>query len=99
MLCFPVQGLREFINEVNTLASLQHPNICKLVGFHAREDDSGPRMLIYERLCRGSLDHLLFGKSDGPSIDWNTRLKIAICAAQGLTYLHEEGPFQVIIYI
>ncbi|KAL2337596.1 hypothetical protein Fmac_012042 [Flemingia macrophylla] len=87
------QGLKEFVSDVNTLASLQHPNLCKLLGFHAR-DGSDPRMLVYERLCHGSLDRLLFGRSDGPSIDWNSRMKIAICAAQGLAFLHEEGPFQ-----
>ncbi|OIW00905.1 hypothetical protein TanjilG_19846 [Lupinus angustifolius] len=87
------KGLKEFINEVNTLASLQHPYICKLLGFHARVG-SEPRMLVFEKLCHGSLDHLLFGKFDGPPLDWNTRIKIAICAAQGLTFLHEEGPFQ-----
>ena len=89
------QGLKEFINEINTLSSLQHPNLCKLLGFHAREG-SDKRMLIYERLSHGSLDRLLFGRPDGPPIDWNTRMKIALCAAQGLTFLHEEGPFQVI---
>ncbi|KAH8505884.1 hypothetical protein Peur_044816 [Populus x canadensis] len=87
------QGLKEFINEVNTLASLQHPNLCKLLGYHAR-DGSDQRMLVYERLYHGSLDRLLYGRSDGPPIDWNTRMKIALCAAQGLTFLHEEGPFQ-----
>lgn len=88
------QGFREFFNEVNTLASLQHPNLCKLLGFHAR-DGSEQRMLVYERLFHGSLDRLLYSRSDGPLIDWNSRMKIALCAAQGLTFLHEEGPFQV----
>ncbi|KAG6596308.1 Serine/threonine-protein kinase PCRK1, partial [Cucurbita argyrosperma subsp. sororia] len=87
------QGLREFVNEVNTLASLQHPNLCKLLGFHAR-DGSEQRLLVYERLFHGSLDRLLYSRSDGPLIDWNSRMKIALCAAQGLTFLHEEGPFQ-----
>ncbi|XP_044474036.1 probable serine/threonine-protein kinase PBL1 [Mangifera indica] len=87
------QGLKEFISEVNTLASLQHVNLCKLLGYHAC-DGSEQRMLIYERLSHGSLDRLLFGRLDGPPIDWNTRMKIALCAAQGLTFLHEEGPFQ-----
>ncbi|KAF8059958.1 hypothetical protein N665_1223s0016 [Sinapis alba] len=87
------QSIREFINEVNTLASLQHQNLCKLVGYHAR-DGSDTRMLVYERLAHGSLDRLLHGRSDGPPLDWNTRMKIALCAAQGLTFLHEEGPFQ-----
>ncbi|KAK7260129.1 hypothetical protein RIF29_25919 [Crotalaria pallida] len=86
-------GLKEFINEVNTLASLQNPNLCKLLGFHA-SDGSEPRMLVYERLYHGSLDRHLFGKFDGPPLDWNSRIKIAICAAQGLAFLHEEGPFQ-----
>ena len=88
------QGLKEFVSEVNTLASLQHPYLCKLIGFHAREG-SDRRMLVYERLFHGSLDRLLYGRTDGPPIDWNARMKVALCAAQGLTFLHEEGPFQV----
>ncbi|XP_065852896.1 probable serine/threonine-protein kinase PBL1 [Euphorbia lathyris] len=87
------QGFKEFINEINTLASLRHPNLCKLLGYHAR-DGSEQKMLVYERLYHGSLDRLLYGRSDGPPVDWNTRMKIALCAAQGLTFLHEEGPFQ-----
>ena len=83
------------MNEVNTLASLQHPNLCKLIGFHAR-DGTEQRMLVYERLVHGSLDRLLYGRSDGPPIDWNARMKVALYAAQGLTFLHEEGPFQVL---
>ncbi|XP_048600775.1 probable serine/threonine-protein kinase PBL18 isoform X2 [Brassica napus] len=71
----------------------QHQNLCKLLGYHAREG-SDTRMLVYERLALGSLDRLLHGRSDGPPLDWNTRMKIALCAAQGLTFLHEEGPFQ-----
>lgn len=87
------QGLKDFISEVNTLASLQHPYLCKLLGFHAREG-SDQRILVYERLHHGSLDQLLYGRSDGPPIDWCTRIKVALCAAQGLAFLHEEGPFQ-----
>ncbi|KAK4342607.1 hypothetical protein RND71_038423 [Anisodus tanguticus] len=91
------QGLKEFVTEVNTLASLQHSSLCKLIGFHAREG-SEHRMLVYERLFHGSLDRLLFVRSDGPPIDWNARMKIALCAAQGLTFLHEEGPFQAMFH-
>ncbi|KAJ8753918.1 hypothetical protein K2173_000172 [Erythroxylum novogranatense] len=87
------QGLKEFTSEANTLASMRHPNLCKLLGYYAR-DRSELRMLVYERLYHGSLDRLLYGRSDGPPIDWNTRMKIALGAAQGLTFLHEEGPFQ-----
>ncbi|KAG9155313.1 hypothetical protein Leryth_021717 [Lithospermum erythrorhizon] len=91
------QGMKEFVNEVNTLASLHHPALCKLIGFHAREG-SEYRMLVYERLFHGSLDRILYGRSDGPPMDWNARMKVALCAAQGLTFLHEEGPFQAMFH-
>lgn len=79
---------------MNVLASLQHPYLCKLLGFHAQEG-SDERMLIYERLYHGSIDRLLHGGLDGRSMDWPTRMKVALCAAKGLAFLHEEGPFQV----
>ncbi|KAJ8503664.1 hypothetical protein OPV22_004550 [Ensete ventricosum] len=91
------QGLKEFLNEVNVLASLQHPCLCKLLGFHAQEG-SDEQMLIYERLYHGSLDRLLRGGLDGRSMDWVTRMKVALCAAKGLAFLHEEGPFQAMYY-
>uniref|UniRef100_A0A0A9CS31 Protein kinase domain-containing protein n=1 Tax=Arundo donax TaxID=35708 RepID=A0A0A9CS31_ARUDO len=87
------QSLKEFKTQVNTLASLQHPNLCKLIGYHARED-SNERMLVYERLHHGSLDKLLFGRPDGRFMDWSKRLKVALGAARGLAFLHDEGPFQ-----
>ncbi|KAG6495441.1 hypothetical protein ZIOFF_043265 [Zingiber officinale] len=91
------QNLKEFASEVNIIASLQHPNLCKLIGYYA-QDGSDERMLIYERLYHGSLDRLLHGRSDGPSIDWLTRIKVAVCAARGLAFLHEEGPFQAMYH-
>ncbi|XP_074317530.1 putative serine/threonine-protein kinase PBL18 isoform X1 [Silene latifolia] len=91
--CTTAQGLKDFVNEAKSLASLQHPKLCKLLGYHAREG-SEQRFLIYERLHHGSLDRLLYGRSTGPPIDWSRRVKVALCAAQALTFLHEEGPFQ-----
>ncbi|KAM0844563.1 hypothetical protein ACQ4PT_056967 [Festuca glaucescens] len=87
------QSFKEFKMQVNMLASLQHPNLCKLIGFHAKEESS-ERMLVYELLHHGSLDRLLFGRPDGRFMDWATRLKVALGAAKGLAFLHDEGPFQ-----
>ncbi|XXG39987.1 hypothetical protein AAC387_Pa01g0811 [Persea americana] len=92
-LIHSTQGFKDFVNEIGTLASLQHPHLCKLIGFYAREG-SDQRMVVYERLYHGSLDQLLYGRSDGPPVDWCARIKVAFCAAQGLAFLHEEGPFQ-----
>ncbi|XP_068669043.1 probable serine/threonine-protein kinase PBL11 [Aristolochia californica] len=92
-----IQSMKEFVNEINAVASLQHPQLCKLIGYHAREG-SDQRMLVYERLFHGSLDRLLCGRSDGLPIDWHARTKLALGAAQGLVFLHEEGPFQAMFY-
>lgn len=86
------QTYKEFLMEVNTISCLDHSHLCKLIGFHAREN--GERLLVYERLHRGSLDGLLYGNGSPSLIDWRTRMKIALAVAQGLAYLHEEGPFQ-----
>ncbi|KAK1351523.1 putative serine/threonine-protein kinase PBL1 [Heracleum sosnowskyi] len=91
------QGLKEFLKEVNTLGCLQHPYLCKLLGFHARAGSEW-RMLVYEKLHHGSLDRLLYGRSDGPFLDWPARMKVAICAAKGLTFLHEDGPLQAMFH-
>ncbi|KAE8663191.1 putative transcription factor [Hibiscus syriacus] len=89
-----VAGADELVLRVDDrMVAGVHPNLCKLLGYHAR-DVSEQRMLVYERSFHGSSDRLLYGRSDGPPLDWNTRMKIALCSAQGLTFLHEEGPSQ-----
>lgn len=52
------QGVREFVVEVLTLSLADHPNLVKLIGFCAEEDQ---RMLVYEYMPLGSLENHLFG--------------------------------------
>ncbi|CAN1269691.1 Probable serine/threonine-protein kinase PBL26, partial [Linum perenne] len=48
------------------------------------------RLLVYEYMCKGSLeDHLL--APGGQPLDWFTRMKIALGAAKGLEYLHDKA--------
>ncbi|KAH9294901.1 hypothetical protein KI387_038489, partial [Taxus chinensis] len=87
------QPYEKFIAELSAMASLQHPHVCKLIGFHARQ--SGDRILVYERLAKGSLDRILYIGNGSSTIQWCDRIKIARGAAEGLAFFHEEGPFQV----
>ncbi|VFQ59735.1 unnamed protein product [Cuscuta campestris] len=79
---------REFHAEVEALSRAQHENLVALQGYCSYGSD---RLLIYSYMENGSLDYWLHERVDGsPSLMWNTRLKIALGAARGLSYLHKE---------
>ncbi|KAI4386965.1 hypothetical protein MLD38_004837 [Melastoma candidum] len=72
------QGDHEFCSEVEVLSCAQHRNVVMLIGF-CIEDKR--RLLVYEYICNGQ-------KQD--PLKWSSRRKIAVGAARGLRYLHEE---------
>ncbi|XP_039005859.1 inactive protein kinase SELMODRAFT_444075-like [Hibiscus syriacus] len=80
------QGDHEFCSEVEVLSCAQHRNVVMLIGF-CIEDRR--RLLVYEYICNGSLDSHLYGYHREP-LEWSARQKIAVGAARGLRYLHEE---------
>ncbi|KAK9013883.1 hypothetical protein V6N11_005061 [Hibiscus sabdariffa] len=81
-----LQGTREFVAEVSTLSTAEHPNLVKLIGFCAEDEQ---RLLVYEYMPLGSLeDHLHDLEPNQKPLDWNTRMEIAAGAARGLEYLH-----------
>ncbi|XP_021902442.1 probable serine/threonine-protein kinase PIX13 [Carica papaya] len=78
------QGLEEWQSEVKFLGKFSHPNLVKLLGY-CWEDQQF--LLVYEYMQKGSLESHLFRKGAEP-LAWDTRLKIAIGAGQGLAFLH-----------
>ncbi|XP_074575535.1 serine/threonine-protein kinase PCRK1-like [Curcuma longa] len=90
------QGHKEWITEVDVLGVADHPNLVKLIGCCAENDERGiQRLLVYEYMPNRSVeDHLSLRFAT--TLSWSTRLRIALDAARGLTYLHEEGEFQII---
>ncbi|XP_076893392.1 serine/threonine-protein kinase PCRK1-like [Bidens hawaiensis] len=91
-----LQGHKEWITEVNVLGVVEHPNLVKLVGYCAEDDERGmQRLLVYEYMPNGSVEDHLCSRSGAP-LSWTMRLKVAQDAARGLTYLHEDMDFQII---
>ncbi|WZZ73832.1 hypothetical protein YC2023_085202 [Brassica napus] len=79
------QGHKEWLTEVNYLGQLSHPNLVKLVGYCVEGED---RLLVYEFMPKGSLENHLFRRGAQP-LTWAIRMKVAIGAAKGLTFLHD----------
>ncbi|KAG6520633.1 hypothetical protein ZIOFF_017692 [Zingiber officinale] len=89
-------GHKEWLTEVNVLGVLEHPNLVKLVGYCAEDDERGiQRLLVYEYMPNRSVDDHLSNRSR-TTLSWPMRLRVALDAARGLAYLHEEMEFQII---
>lgn len=82
------QGEKQFRMEVSTISSTHHLNLVRLIGFCS---EGRHKLLVYEFMKNGSLDHLLFvNEAQSEVLNWRYRFNIALGAARGLTYLHEE---------
>ncbi|KAM3200056.1 hypothetical protein P3L10_032417 [Capsicum annuum] len=74
------------MTEVVLLGQLRHPNLVKLIGYCWENEQ---RLLVYEYMTRGNLENQLFRRCS-TSLPWLSRMKIALDAAKGLAFLHEE---------
>ncbi|BBG98989.1 proline extensin-like receptor kinase 1, partial [Prunus dulcis] len=80
------QGEREFQAEIEVISRVHHRHLVSLVGHCI---SGAQRMLIYEFVPNDTLEFHLHGKGR-PTMNWPTRLKIALGSAKGLAYLHED---------
>uniref|UniRef100_A0A0A9HNT6 non-specific serine/threonine protein kinase n=1 Tax=Arundo donax TaxID=35708 RepID=A0A0A9HNT6_ARUDO len=91
-----LQGHKEWMTEVNVLGVVDHPNLVKLIGYCAEDDERGMQLLlVYEFMPNGSLADHLSARSLRPA-SWTMRLRVALDTARGLKYLHEESEFKII---
>ncbi|KAF0928904.1 hypothetical protein E2562_010751 [Oryza meyeriana var. granulata] len=80
------------LGELGFLAKNSHLRIVPLLGHLAMDDEE---LLVYKYMAKGDLTSALHKKSVDAeeglrSLDWITRLKIAIGVAEALCFLHDE---------
>ncbi|CAK7329701.1 unnamed protein product [Dovyalis caffra] len=87
------QRKEAYLLELDCFSKVSHPRLVPLLG-HCLEKEN-EKFLIYKHMPNGDLSSSLYRKTNSEddslkSLDWITRLKIAIGAAEGLSYLHHE---------
>ncbi|ERN03594.1 hypothetical protein AMTRI_Chr05g62090 [Amborella trichopoda] len=87
-------GASEFKAEVAAIASVQHVNLVRLLGFCA---EGSYRHLVYEYVHNGSLDAWIFPEKERHAtskrhepLPWHMRFRVAIDVARALSYLHHD---------
>ncbi|KAF3336368.1 putative serine/threonine-protein kinase [Carex littledalei] len=85
------KSTKQFMNEVEILSGLHHPNLVTLYGSTA--SSSRELLLVYEFVPNGTVaDHLHGPHSSENALTWPVRLSIAIETANALSYLHAVEP-------
>ncbi|KAF5725570.1 putative BRASSINOSTEROID INSENSITIVE 1-associated receptor kinase 1 precursor [Tripterygium wilfordii] len=79
-----IGGQIQFQTEVEMISLAVHRNLITLYGFCITQTE---RLLVYPFMSNGSVASRLKGK---PVLDWGMRKRIALGAARGLLYLHEQ---------
>jgi serine/threonine-protein kinase CTR1 len=81
------KALKEFVDEMDVLCRLDHPNVIAIHGACLE-----PKSLCYvcEFAEKGSLFDVLHHKTHQAKLTWPRRLKLAADAARGMLYLHAK---------
>ncbi|XP_074350139.1 proline-rich receptor-like protein kinase PERK15 isoform X2 [Apium graveolens] len=80
------QGEREFQAEVEIISRVHHKHLVSLVGYCMT---GAERLLVYEFVPNNTLEFHLHGKGR-PTMEFPSRMRIALGSAKGLAYLHED---------
>lgn len=82
-----------YLMELDFFSKVSHTRFVPFLG-HCLENEN-EKFLVYKHMPNGDLSISLYKKTNTEenglqSLDWITRLKIALGAAEGLSYLHNE---------
>ncbi|KAH9614298.1 hypothetical protein KSS87_013361 [Heliosperma pusillum] len=79
---------KEFEIEVGVLGRIRHPNLLPLRAYYL--GPKGEKLLVFDYLTKGSLSSFLHARGPEITIDWPTRMKIALGITRGLNHLHNQ---------
>ncbi|KAK5791894.1 hypothetical protein PVK06_033007 [Gossypium arboreum] len=85
------QGRLQFMQEIEVLSCIRHPNMVLLLGACPEFG-----ILVYEYMSNGSLEDCLFRKGKIPALSWPIRFRIAADIAIGLLFLHQTKPEPIV---
>ncbi|KAK4484742.1 hypothetical protein RD792_007335 [Penstemon davidsonii] len=80
------EELEAFGSEIQTLGSIRHKNIVRLLGWGSNQT---MKLLFYDYLPNGSLSSLLHGAGKGRA-EWEARYEVILGIAHALAYLHHD---------
>ncbi|VVB16440.1 unnamed protein product [Arabis nemorensis] len=84
-------GKREFEQQMEIIGRVgQHPSMVPLRAYYYSKDE---KLMVYDYYPAGNLASLLHGNRGGERmpLDWDSRVKITLAAAKGITHIHAVG--------
>ncbi|XP_054799684.1 probable inactive receptor kinase At4g23740 [Prosopis cineraria] len=84
-----VVGKREFEQQMEVVGRIRHDNVVPLRAYYYSKEE---KLMVYDHFEQGSVSAMLHGrKGEGrASLDWDSRLRIAIGAARGMAHIHTQ---------
>ncbi|KAL6320839.1 hypothetical protein AAG906_008839 [Vitis piasezkii] len=81
---------RDFEQQMQIVGQIRHENVAPLRAYYYSKDE---KLMVYDFYGQGSVSSILHGRrGDGRvSLDWETRLRIALGAARGIAHIHTEN--------
>ncbi|CAA3001693.1 probable inactive receptor kinase RLK902 [Olea europaea var. sylvestris] len=79
----------EFLKQMEVIGRMRNESVAKLMAYYYSHDQ---KLLVYDYYGAGSVSSMLhgqFGKGK-ISLDWETRLRIAVGAARGIAHIHSQ---------
>lgn len=81
---------REFEQQMEIVGSIRHENVVPLRAYYYSKDE---KLMVYDYFSQGSVSSMLHAKigNNTSPLDWESRLKIAIGVARGITHIHTQS--------